>query len=564
MPNLSLREKIGQLFVIGFYGEELSAEVEAFIEKNNIGFVILFSRNISSIAQAAALNNHIHSLGKITPAVYTDQEGGLVVRFGEEAATVISAMGLAATGDPGNARRAGRIIGGEMSAIGIDGVFAPVLDVNIEAGNPVIGIRAFSDDPGIVVTYARQFAAGLNEGGVAACGKHFPGHGGTTLDSHLEIPTASLSRADFFRYWYAPFAELARSNIESLMTAHVRFPNIDDGIATFSSYFTRRLLREETGYRGVLFSDCLEMNAVKDNFTPAQVVEFCMAGGIDVLCPSHTLAYQEELLQYLLFAVEKGLIPEQRVDESLARILTLKQEFSSIPAEDAAVPSGKKVNKKFFAPRRGEASRGAAGADRVAATHPRRQVDPQQAEKSARGSIAGEREIAAKSITLLRNRLGIIPIEKEKKVLLVEWQVGRATTDFSGKKAVSLLAEIARSYLPNADTEVLKTGADFLVHLEAQLAEYDYIVACPYSLNRERELAQAADIRRIIAVRPDVIAASTGNPYDILHFPEIDTYLVSYGARQVQLEALFRVITGEIEPVGRLPVEIAGIFPRSG
>lgn len=510
--------------MIGFYGEELPAAVESFIEKNNIGFVILFSRNIGSIKGTAALTNRLHALGKISPALYTDQEGGLVVRFGEMAATVISPMGLAASGKPGNARSAGRIIGREMKAIGIDGVLAPVCDVNFEEDNPVIGTRAFSDDPGIVALYAAEFAAGLNESGVSACAKHFPGHGGTVVDSHLKIPVSPISPEYFFHYCFLPFASLAGLNIDAMLSAHVRFPRIDNKIATFSPYFIRGLLREKTGFPGVVFSDCLEMKAVKDNFSATAIVRNCCEAGIDVMCPSHHLEFQEELFRAFLSGAEQGKISEKRIDESLSRVLKLKERFHLL----------------------GE----------------RRVVNPMEAEGIARYALVEELDIAAQSITLLRNNGHIIPVNRNKKCLLIEWQAAKATTDSYDKETLSPLAITAKKYLPHVESRVLNRGEIMPADLQSKLAGYDCIIACPCSLDTKMERDQARAIKQIIKSGKNVIVAAIGNPYDIRHFPNVGTYVVSYGFRQVQSDALFRVLTGESKPRGRLPVEIKGLFPR--
>ncbi len=512
--ELSLKNRIGQLFMIGFYGEDLPGEVESFIQENNIGFVILFSRNIKTASQAAALTNHIHNLGKISPAIFTDQEGGLVVRFGEMAATMISHMGLAATGEPQNARLAGRVIAQEMGAVGIDGVLAPVLDVNCEEDNPVIGSRAFSDVPDTVTSFAKEFVAGLNEGGTAACGKHYPGHGCTSKDSHLDIPETPVSLEYFLHYCCQPFLVLAGSGIDSLMSAHVLFPLVSDKIATFSPYLVQELLREKAGYPGVIFSDCLEMKAVKDNFSAEEIVSSVVSAGIDVLSVSHHLDFQKELFDLLLFKVKKGIIAEERIDESLARVLKLKEKWGLLDKGKA--------------------------------------VSPQQAEQRLRSSMDLERKIARQSVTLLRDRQGILPIKKEKKCLVLEWEKGEA----------SLLAEIGRKYLPHSVFQVLRVGEPIPRDLPGKLTDYPYIIACPYSLNREREILQAEALKQILRVRADVIVAALGNPYDIRQVSNLDTYLVTYGSRQVQLEALFQVITGEIRARGRLPVEIKGIFPR--
>jgi len=526
--DLSLREKIGQLFMIGFPGQELPPESEQFIQAYNIGFIILFSRNIGSITQTAGLTNHIHTLGKISPAIFVDQEGGLVVRFGESAATVISAMGLSATQNPGNARLAGKIIGTEMGAIGFDGVFAPVLDVNVNADNPVIGSRSFSDDPNIVTAFGSAFADGLQESGVAACGKHFPGHGSTDKDSHLDLPQASVAADDFSHYCLAPFLRLAEQDIASLMTAHVVFPHQDSRLATFSPYFIREILKTGHRYQGVVFSDCLEMKAIKDNYTVDQIVTQAGQAGIDVLIASHTLAFQKQLIDRLIAQVEAGVIPVATIDEAFARVCRLKEKLGS-------------MKKK------------------------RKSVDPDQANRQARSSIALELDLARQSITLVRNQADLLPLATDKRILILECVKeisGPDVIDDKRAPASSALYRIGRRYCPYLEYRAIAPGLGLSPAVKQMLAEKETVIVCTSTRNPAEEIAQAGVVAQVLAERPDVIVAALGNPYDIRRFPGIDTYIVTYGARNVQLEALFEVLSGACPPGGRLPVEIPGFFPR--
>ena len=519
LTRLSLKEKIGQLFMIGFEGTEIPADVREFIRTHNIGFIALFTRNVDTLPQVKALTADIHEAAKIRPFIYTDQEGGTIVRFKELAATVISHMGLTAAGDPANARTAGRIIGEEMKDLGVDGVLAPVVDVNFEEKNPIIGIRAFSDEPDVVVTYAREFTAGLHEGGVAGCIKHYPGHGGTTEDSHMEMPSVAISPEYFFHYCYRPFVEMVRSGIDAVMSSHVMFPQLSPNIATFCPYLVGELLRKKAGYNGVVASDCLEMLAVKDRFSAGKIVKGAMAAGLDILTVSHKLDFQKELFDALYYYVQKGTISEARIDESVARILKLKERIVRAPVKTSETIK----------------------------------IRPNRKE---------EERLADLSITLLRNGKGLIPIKRGGKILLVEW----------GK--TSLMEPVAREFaddLGEIDVEVLpllppdkrkKTGQRIPKKLERKLNTYDCIIAGVCSSNPKTEQLQAEGLNRILQLHPNVIAAAIGNPYDIRNFPTIDTYVVSYGYRKVQLEALFKVLTGKIEAVGRLPVQIRNLFPR--
>ncbi len=535
--RLSLKEKIGQLFMFGFQGSKITEDVKYLVETGNIGFIILFSRNIETISQVKELTKEIHLLGKIPPFIYTDQEGGTVVQFKELAATVVSPMGLAATGTLRSARKAGRIIGTEMQTLGTDGVLAPSLDVNYEENNPIIGIRSFSDDPETVTRYALEFAAGLNEKGVACCGKHYPGHGGTTADSHLEIPEVAVSPEYFFHYCYQPFCAAARAGIDAIMTGHLLFPALSPHIATFCPYFIHQLLREQAGYNGVVMSDCLEMKAVREHFSPAEMVKNAMYAGLDLMIAGHSPDFQVELLDTLYFHVKKGVISEKRIDESLGRILKLKEKYPPLPLPSSS-PSPGRV-----------------------------------ARETVRIHRAEEKKIADRSITVLRNRKSIIPIKPGARTLIIEWRKVQATMPPSSAANVSYLARSAAQFLEHVDIEVLGLLPDgndeqgnpiarIPEALKKRLKEYDQLIAALYSRSPNIEQLQAGPLNELLGLRGDVIVAALGNPYDIRNFPLVDTYVVTYGFREVQVEALFRVLTGVIKPSGKLPVQISGLFPR--
>ncbi|UCH93529.1 MAG: beta-N-acetylhexosaminidase [Candidatus Aminicenantes bacterium] len=524
--SLSLKEKIGQLFMIGFKGTSLPDYLIKFIRTNHIGFVILFSRNIESIAQVIELNDTIHSLGKVPPLIYTDQEGGTIVRFNEMAATVVSAMGIAATGNPEYAETAGRLIGEDMHICGIDGVLAPVLDVNLEENNPVIGIRSFSDQPGVVVEYAEKFCQGLSGKKILACGKHYPGHGAARADSHLEIPVIPISQQDFTDYCFQPFETMAKQDIDSMMTAHILFPGISQDIATFSTYLIRELLREKAGYKGVVFTDCLEMKAVIEHFSPEDIVLKAINAGIDVMVSSHTFDFQEELLDILLFYTKKGTIEEKRIDESLTRILALK-------------------NKRF--------------PGLTAATRPEQ---PKTTGIQIRKNIAAEREIADHAVTLLRNHLGILPMEKDKKTLVLEWTRSIKGPSVAENEEQSMIERISAQYLENREHLLLKPDEPLPGEMESQLKNYVYIIVFIYSRTGKIDYYQTGAVKKLLYHRKDAIIVSLENPYEIKKFSSVDTYLVTYGFRMVQVEALFKVLTGQIVPSGKLPVKIADLFDR--
>ncbi len=522
--GLSLREKIGQCLAIGFFGATLPPEVRQFIDKNNIGFVVLFHRNIQSIPQVTELTNDIHSLGRIMPWIWTDQEGGTVAQFGELAANVCSPMGLAATGSPGVVKKAGALIGRDMAVCGIDGVFAPNMDVNYEERNPIIGIRSFGDQPEAVIEFASAFVAGLHEAGVASCGKHFPGHGGTVKDSHHEIPRVKVSPEYFYHNCYKPFSEANRIGLAAMMTSHVLFEGIAPSIATFSPELVDGLLRREAGFDGVVFTDCLEMNAVKDNFSPAQVAISTILAGVDVLIPSHHLEYQEAIFEAIVDLVETGVISESRIDRSFLRIQKLKAMFGENP-------------------------------QRIIRTE-------EVAAREVRCFIGEEQGIANRSVTLLRNLLDIVPLASPRKILIIEWEKAVASVLMAKADATLRLPEVATGYFDEVEVELLPLDGEVPIELMRKLNEFDAVLVAPYSRFPKAAMLQGRAIRKILDIRPGTIVAAIGNPYDIRFFPKVATYLVTYGFRKVQIEALFKIITGQIKPNGRLPVEIKNIFPR--
>lgn len=519
--RLSLREKVGQMFMVGFYGPEPDEEVRNFIRDYHPGFVILFSRNILSISQVIELTNTLHSRAVLPPFLYIDQEGGTVVQFRELAATTISHMGLAATGLPENARKASGIMARELNACGFDGILAPVLDVNFQEKNPIIGIRSFSDDPETVIHYASLFYQGLQESGLAGCGKHFPGHGGTLEDTHLTIPRVDISKEDFSRFCLKPFQALANRQIDALITSHILFPGIDSDVATFSVKLIRGVLRQEWDFQGLVISDCLEMQGIRDHFSAEEIVDKAIRAGVDVLTASHHLDFQKELADILYYKVKKGRIEENRLDQSLARILSLKSRYHILETG--------KIR------------------------------DPVLDGKVVRSHLNQENKLAEESITLLRNEQGLIPMNRNQNVLILEWQKVKATQPLSQAEDRSMLEETAARYFQRVDIRLLKLDGSVPQEILDRMSGFKYVIAGLYSRNQEIAALQSSALNRIRKIREDVIAIALGNPYDISHFPDIKTYLATYGFRRVQIDALFKVLTGDIQASGRLPVRIQGI-----
>jgi beta-N-acetylhexosaminidase len=297
----TVRRAAGQVLIAGFPGRALPPELEALAGEGALGGVILFKRNLGTLAEIAATIRSVHDACPegSPPLVAVDQEGGRVARLGTPLVKLPPMRVLGAIDDPDLTRRAARVLGAQLVALGFGVDFAPVLDVDTNPDNPVIGDRSFGRDPEVVIRHGLAFAEGLAEAGVIACGKHFPGHGDTDLDSHLALPRIAHDRARLEQVELAPF-RAARAKVPTIMTAHVVFDAIDPGVpATLSRAVIEGVLRGELGYDGIIISDDLEMKAVADRWGVADSAVRAIDAGCDALLvcatPSLVLAAHEAL-----------------------------------------------------------------------------------------------------------------------------------------------------------------------------------------------------------------------------------------------------------------------------
>ncbi len=324
-----LAQKIGQLLMVGFDGTSPTKEVECAIRKHHVGGVILFSRNIEHPLQLAKLTSSLQALSKQGPLFMgIDQEGGRVSRLSHPFTKFPKARALGEINDIPLTYSAAEAMAKELTAVGINLNFAPVLDIDTNPDNPVIGDRAFSKSPLVVAEHGLAMMSGLQDNKIIACGKHFPGHGDTHLDSHKTLPTVTHSLSRLNDIELKPFIHLAQNRLASMMTAHVLYKGIDQKRpATLSKKIVTGLLREAIGFLGVVISDDLEMKGITDYGTVAESAVLAIAAGCDLLLVCHSFDQQVATLAALIQAVEKGDIPEARIEQSVARILALKERF---------------------------------------------------------------------------------------------------------------------------------------------------------------------------------------------------------------------------------------------
>ena len=328
------RQLAGAVLMTGIPGAHLDSETRATLEEIRPSGVILFRRNIENLDQLRELTAELHSLPS-RPLISIDHEGGRVVRVGEPFTNFPVARYVT---DEGMALELGRAMGRELAAAGIDIDFAPVLDVDSNADNPIIGERAFSHSAQEVATLALAFARGMHSTGIVPCGKHFPGHGDTDRDSHLELPLVHKSRQELDRVELAPFRAAIAAKIPMLMTAHVVYTALDaDRPATISPRIVRQLLREELKFGGVIVSDDLEMRAVADHNSVPDAAVASLGAGCDWALVCNDFANSIATSRRIGEAIAAGKLNKQELQKSHERIEALRvdrRDTTELPCRD--------------------------------------------------------------------------------------------------------------------------------------------------------------------------------------------------------------------------------------
>jgi len=331
MP-LATRRDIGQYLIGSMPGTSVPVELRSLAREFDLGGVILFSRNIEAPEQVAELSADSESLGRTAPAwVSVDQEGGRVARLKEPFTRwpPMATLGRAGKASAALAERFAKALAEELLAVGITLDYAPVLDIHTNPKNPVIGDRALAERAEDVARLGRVIIQALQGAGLAACGKHFPGHGDTSTDSHFELPLVEHPPDRLRAIEFEPFRAAVAEQVAFIMTAHVLVPSLDEQRpASLSPEIVQRLLREELKFDGVILSDDLEMKAVSARYdVPEAAVDAIRAGCDAVLVCSGDIDLQGRTLEALVRAVESGLIPATRHDDAFARLKRAKQRF---------------------------------------------------------------------------------------------------------------------------------------------------------------------------------------------------------------------------------------------
>jgi beta-N-acetylhexosaminidase len=335
-PMISALEKqVASLFTVGFHGRAVTDDLRALLARG-VGGVVFFARNVGTPEEVLELNRDIKRVAARPLLLAVDQEGGQVARLRRGFTELPPMRAVGATGSPSLARELGGLIGRELRAVGFDMNYAPVLDIDTNPANPVIAARSFGRTPELVTELGLALAAGLQEAGVAACGKHFPGHGDTSQDSHLELPRLPHAMDRLERVELAPFKAAAGAGIASFMTAHVIFEAVDaEHPATMSRAVLTGILREKFGYDGLVVTDDVEMKAITDNYGVEEAVLVGLDAGVDHFLCCHSAELTHRAIDAIVRAVQSGTLSQRRVDDAARRFTAVLERFEQ-PVGDAA------------------------------------------------------------------------------------------------------------------------------------------------------------------------------------------------------------------------------------
>ncbi len=516
----------GQLLMIGFHGCELNDDVMELIRSIKPSGIILFRRNI---VDPFKLFNFIRDVQRyalehgLPPLIVSiDYEGGVVLRIERGATILPSFMGISANRRVSSVRIVARIAARELKAMGVNMNLAPVLDVNTNPVNPIIGVRSFGDDPLEVAVLGKAYIEELQSHGIMAVAKHFPGHGDTSIDSHLDLPILDLSLEDMLDRELVPFRAAIEAGVSSIMTAHIAYPKIDEsGLpATLSRKIIADLLRSRLGFNGVVMTDALEMKAIYDRFEPREIAELAINAGVDLLLVSGDYNLMCEVKEAIWRGLESGIISKSRVLESINRINSLKERFG--------------LHKWRF----DESSLNIVGCSE---------------------HVSAINQIFSNSIVVVKNE-GVIPLPIHVDsigILIPDVLDRRLLRGFGAELIESVLKDrcgdvVVASYPVNPELNDVRRAISLVDNCSFKvLFTYNAL------LNKGQIdlVNETGDFDRLVVV-------ASRDPYDLMALGGVKCYVAVFGFLPPLVEPLFKVLFGEAERKGGLPVNING-FKRS-
>lgn len=538
LAKMSLEEKIGQLVMLPFQGEFTSFESPEYqqllraIEQNHVGGFMLGTRagpfgiERGKPYETAALINLLQRASRIPLLFAADFERGTAMRL-EDGTSFPHAMAVAATGRPEDAFAVGRITAAEARAVGVHWIFAPVADVNSNPENPIINVRSFGEDPQRVSAFVEAYVRGVEENGALSTAKHFPGHGDTQIDSHLDLPLVSSDRSHLNSVEFPPFRAAFTAGASTVMTGHLGVPALEPETgrpATLSRSIIEGLLRDELGFDGLVLTDAMDMGGVARHYTPGEAAVRALLAGADLLLqppvPDAALAALKE-------AADSGRLPLARIDQAVTRVLRAKARVG---------------------------------------LHQNRLVDLKSLPKllARREFSHAADEIANRGVTLLRETQCILPLDATRPLKLLLVNIAGDPDSAPGRffenefrwrvdSLETLRFDTRYSPIGNLDFSKVSAYDAVILALFVRVADRKGSVALPEE--------QASAVHRLLAIDKPVIVACFGSPYVIKHYPEAKTWVGIFSNADVAQRAAARAVFGQAAISGRIPVNVPGAVP---
>jgi beta-glucosidase-like glycosyl hydrolase len=549
--TLTLDDKIGQLFVVGAHGTfmaESSAqygELRHQVRDNRVGGVIWF---MSNVYETAHVTRRLQAEARVPLLVSADLEAGMGMRF-LDTTFWPSAMAVAATGDPSLAEAEGRVVAREAKAVGVNHIFAPVADVNVDPDNPVINTRSYGEDPRDVGRYVAALVRGIQSEGVLATAKHFPGHGDTHVDSHRSLPELAATRERLDAVELVPFREAIAAGVRSVMIGHLGVPSLDEAPApvrafgsgenpygttaaevphngtmpaTTSAKMVTSLLRHDLGFHGLVVTDAMDMGGITEHFDAGEAAVRALEAGQDQILMSPNTGVA---IAAVKAAVTSGRLTEARIDESVQRILGAKSFVSTATVSDDAIFTT---------------------------------VDSEEHRQLAAS-------IAQRALTLVRARPGVLPLARDARVAVITVSEYAETLNPMAELERQLTARLTNK--PFAALIEARTSAEDVATIAAAAEKADVVVFALAVRARSGAgtLALPERARTLVtdlAGRKNVVAIAFGTPYLLREVPSLPTYFCAYGIQPVMQTAAAQALFGEAHVSGKLPVTIPGLYPR--
>jgi beta-N-acetylhexosaminidase len=559
LRKMSLEEKIGQLISVGVNATFLNQDSDAYralkhhIEDNKVGGIILFR---GPVYESVILVNRMQQLARYPLLISADLEAGAGMRF-DDTVNFPWNMAVGATGNPEYARRQGEITAREARALGVQQIFAPVVDVNNNAANPVINVRSYGEDPAAVARFAAAFTEGAQAAGAIATAKHFPGHGDTAVDSHRGLPEINVGRERLNTVEFVPFQASVNAGVGSVMVGHIALPQIDatavkplpenvkskptdtdeDGeiveekaaMPATMSPVIGNILRKDLKFSGLIVTDALSMSGLTIYFTQEEAAVRALEADADMLLKP---ADVDAAFRGVRAAVKSGRITEQRVEESARRILAAKYDLGLVDQRITPIET----------------------IDRVV---------------GSKDVVKLAAEIAEHAVTLVRDEDKLVPLKNLRPDARV-FNLAITNGDDRNWIANAFVSKLNRSGV-KVETVVLdERSTDLEVQKAVESAKSaDLVLASLYGRVRSGQVssvgipdAGAHALSALIAAKTPVVAISFGNPYLLQSFPGLRTYLVAYGDMPSLQQAVARALVGEIDVVGKLPISLPGLYPK--